>query len=152
MDKAKKVRAFISLFEYFRYAETMRYWFNFHATDPTTVSEDPSQFPEVIDPRAHGDAVLGMLWSATMYVVIEGWRKLKLRDLKIDHLLESEIVDILRRFRNVTYHYQLDHIRDPRFQALMNPDRLLWKGILSQAFREFFGRQNDADSEYARWL
>lgn len=39
-------------------------------------------------------------WYAGLYVVIEGWQELKLSDEKIDVLLHSENVELLKRFRN----------------------------------------------------
>ncbi|MBH03708.1 MAG: hypothetical protein CMP08_06240 [Xanthomonadales bacterium] len=45
---------------------------------------------------------------ASMFVVIEGWKKLKLRDQKIEEILDQnrEGVDLLRRARNAVYHFQ----------------------------------------------
>lgn len=47
------------------------------------------------------------LWYASVYVVIEGWISLGLKDPVIDSLLSNQVmVDRLRRFRNATYHFQ----------------------------------------------
>lgn len=45
-------------------------------------------------------------WYGGLYVVIEGWRELELTNETVDRLLESPNVDLLRRFRNGTFHFQ----------------------------------------------
>jgi hypothetical protein len=45
-------------------------------------------------------------WYAGLYVVIEGWKELKLNDPEIDKLLDSRYVDLLRKFRNGMFHFQ----------------------------------------------
>jgi hypothetical protein len=55
-------------------------------------------------------SVMYMSYSyATLYVVIEGWRQLKLTDPTIDDLLRSPNVNLLRRFRNGAYHFQPEY-------------------------------------------
>jgi hypothetical protein len=53
-------------------------------------------------------------WYGALYVVIEGWRELKLADTGIDNLLESPNVDLLRKYRNGVFHFQADY-NDKRF-------------------------------------
>ena len=45
---------------------------------------------------------------ASMYVAIEGWEQLKLRDAEIERILQEnkEGVVLLRRARNAVYHFQ----------------------------------------------
>lgn len=45
---------------------------------------------------------------ASMYVVIEGWEQLNIKDEKIDNILEKnkEGLALLRRARNAVYHFQ----------------------------------------------
>lgn len=45
-----------------------------------------------------------------IYLVIEGWKELKLKDEKIDRLISSPYVERLRLFRNATFHYQKEPI------------------------------------------
>ena len=40
------------------------------------------------------------LWYGCLYVVIEAWRELGLRDREVDSLLTSAHADLLRRYRN----------------------------------------------------
>lgn len=55
------------------------------------------------------DSIALSLWYATVYVVIEGWRKAGLADSEVDELLGDDRVDDLRRFRNQVFHYQLEY-------------------------------------------
>src|SRR4051794_23802549 len=49
------------------------------------------------------------VWYALLYVVVEEYKELKLRNCEIDKLLsEADRVDLLRLFRNATFHYQED--------------------------------------------
>jgi hypothetical protein len=59
---------------------------------------------------------LGLLsyWYASLYVVIEGWRDLKLEDQDVARLLASPHVETLRRYRNGAFHFQTS-LTDPRF-------------------------------------
>lgn len=46
------------------------------------------------------------LWCASLYVVIEGWKQLKLHDSVIDDLLTSPNLARLEQFRHGVFHYQ----------------------------------------------
>lgn len=53
-----------------------------------------------------------------IYLVIEGWKDLKLSDSRIDKLIDSPFVDRLRLFRNATFHYQKDPMSWKHLQFL----------------------------------
>jgi len=57
-------------------------------------------------------------WYAGLYVVIEGWKALKLSDQVIDRLLHSGNVALLKRYRNGTFHFQKTYY-DARFIELI---------------------------------
>lgn len=57
-------------------------------------------------------------WYAGLYVVIEGWKALKLSDQAIDTLLQSGNVELLKRYRHGTFHFQKTYY-DARFSDLM---------------------------------
>jgi hypothetical protein len=46
-------------------------------------------------------------WLATLFVVSEGWKKLKVADVEINTLIAQHL-DSLRLFRNAVYHFQRD--------------------------------------------
>jgi len=59
-------------------------------------------------------------WYASLYVVVEGYRELGLHDPKLDVLLTSPHVELLRRYRNGVDHFQKDYF-DGRFVDFMGP-------------------------------
>ena len=78
-------------------------------------------------------------WYGGLYVVIEGWRELELTDETVDRLLESPNVDLLRRFRNGTYHFQKQYF-DSRFLDLIveGENVVQWVRGVREAFSQFF--------------
>lgn len=66
--------------------------------------------PHDIDNNEDGWNFIGLMsaWYASLWVVVEGWKELKLDDPSIDELLEAapKYVDLLRRYRNGVFHYQ----------------------------------------------
>ena len=76
-------------------------------------------------------------WYAALYVVIEGYQELELHDPKIDALLTSPNVDLLRRYRNGVDHFQKDYF-DGRFIDFMGPpDTPRWTRELNKEFGRF---------------
>ena len=78
-------------------------------------------------------------WYAGLFVVIEGWRKLQLRDSAIDPLLTSQNVDLLKRYRNGVFHFQSDY-HDERFLGFIRDgqDAVAWVRALNQEFGRYF--------------
>jgi hypothetical protein len=78
-------------------------------------------------------------WYGGMYVVIEGWKDLGLSDPEIDNLLNSPNVDLLRRYRNGTFHFQRDYF-DERFIGFMKDSKnsVQWIRELRKQFSRFF--------------
>ena len=79
-------------------------------------------------------------WYSELYVVIEGWQKLKLIDPRIHDLLnKTDFVDLLRRYRNGVFHFQKDYF-DQRFANVWfeKRDFVIWVGLLNSEFGRFF--------------
>ena len=85
-------------------------------------------------------------WYASMYVIIEGWKQLGLSDPKIDNLLKSANVDLLKRYRNGVFHFQKKYFNE-RFMDFIDSG---WKAIkwirelrkeLSRFFLDWFEQQ-----------
>ena len=76
---------------------------------------------------------------AGMYVVIEGWRELKLYDSEIEELLKSPYVEELKRYRNGMYHFQRN-VFDDRFIKFLSgdTDSAEWIIKLNKAFGRWF--------------
>mgnify|MGYP001603328725 FL=1 len=79
------------------------------------------------------------VWYALLYVVVEGYRELKLQDPEVDALLErEECVDTLRRFRNAVFHYQDDPLTEKLLGFLETPESEVWVQQVNRAFERFF--------------
>lgn len=76
---------------------------------------------------------------ALLYVVIEGYKDLKLRDDNIDNLLAEEVyVDKLCRLRNALFHYQKD-IRPAKLMEFIELEGSAeWIKKLDKSFENFF--------------
>lgn len=84
-------------------------------------------------------------WYAGLYVVVEGWRELDLRDPEVDQLLASANVEPLRRYRNGVFHFQRQYF-DERFVGLLadGENVVNWVRSLNQALgRVFLERLDD---------
>lgn len=51
-------------------------------------------------------------WYGALYVVVEGYNELHLSDAVVDDLLKSENVELLKRYRNGSFHYQSNYYDD----------------------------------------
>jgi len=78
-------------------------------------------------------------WFSGLYVVIEGWQQLQLKDKEIASLLNSKNVQLLRRYRNGIFHFQKDYF-DERFLIFLRGgiSRIEWIRKLHQEFDRFF--------------
>jgi hypothetical protein len=78
-------------------------------------------------------------WYGGLYVVIEGWKSLKLSDARIDELLNSPNVELLRRYRNGVFHFQSNY-HDKRFHEFMSQgtDEVVWVRSLNEQFGRYF--------------
>lgn len=78
-------------------------------------------------------------WYGGLYVVIEGWRTLKLRDPMIGRLLSSRNVGLLRRYRNGVFHFQRTYY-DKRFSGLIldGENVVDWVRTLNREFGRYF--------------
>lgn len=76
-----------------------------------------------------------------MYLVIEGWKDLKLADPKIDELITSPFVDRLRLFRNATFHYQKEPLSWKHLQFFGTEEEHTekWLKALYNELQRFFG-------------
>lgn len=78
-------------------------------------------------------------WYASLYVVIEGWRELDLHDQEIDGLLDSPLVDLLRRYRNGVFHFQREYADDRFFDFIREGEKAVeWVRCLNPAFGRWF--------------
>ena len=81
------------------------------------------------------------LWYGSLFVVIEGWEALKLKDDTINDLLveHDNLKSLLRRYRNGVYHFQ-PKLLDNRFIAFgqTRDNSYLWAKLLHEEFVRYF--------------
>lgn len=79
------------------------------------------------------------VWYSLMYVVVEGYRALKLQDAEIDELLKrSDYVEALRLFRNSNFHFQNDPFSTKFMSFIELDESTQWARRLNKAFKKFF--------------
>ena len=122
------IEGVVSLHRYYIWANRMR-----------------THFDEII-PNVHNnisaeiEANLYMgYWYSGLYVVIEGWQELKLSDDKIDQLLASPNVRLLKRYRHGVFHFQKKY-SDERFIEFMRDgdNEVHWVRTLNLEFGRYF--------------
>jgi hypothetical protein len=77
-------------------------------------------------------------WYGGLFVVCEGWQELGLSDAKVDPLLDSPNLDLLKRYRHGAFHFQKDYFdgRFLQFEAEQNSAK--WVHDLSEALGDWF--------------
>lgn len=74
------------------------------------------------------------VWFALLYVVVEGWRKWKFFDTKVDPLLTAIHIDELKQYRHAIFHAEeFDAPAVMLFES--KPDRSKWISELSNELR-----------------
>ena len=78
------------------------------------------------------------LWFSTLYIVIDGWPALRQRDAALTPLLRSPNKNLLRRFRDATFH--ASHWDDAGMAPLIAKGQASfeWVQQVTLAFRRFF--------------
>lgn len=78
-------------------------------------------------------------WYAGLYVVVEGWRESNLKDEKIDNLLTSKNIDLLRRYRNGVFHFQTEYYDDRLITFIKDGENCVeWIRELNNEFGRYF--------------
>ena len=79
------------------------------------------------------------LWYGLLYVVIEGWKTLKIQDVIINNLLTSPNTEMLKEYRNAVFHYSKKRYYDNRFEAFYKETTSgKWARELNSEFSRFF--------------
>lgn len=76
------------------------------------------------------------LWFSTLYIVVEAWPRLRHNDPTITRLLRSPYKQLLKNFRNATFHPS--HWSDRRLHDLVDAEAIFtWAQALTEAFWHF---------------
>jgi hypothetical protein len=127
-----KVKQILSWARYLYFADLARRNFDEFAISPHDVEKWPDWWRFF---------ALMSQWYAAEYVVIEGWRDVRLQDKIIDEMLNRcpDLVELLRRYRNGVFHYQPKLI-EPRFtDFLLRGDQAVeWIHYLHGEFERYY--------------
>jgi hypothetical protein len=78
-------------------------------------------------------------WYGGMFVVIEGWKRLGLKDTEIDLLLSrQDLIAALERHRHGSFHYHPEYFDDKLLGFMMRPDAAVWIRQLREAMSRWF--------------
>lgn len=129
MDDSKKFYYTVSLHRYFIWANRQREFF-YDCLKDDKKEKNGIEIEQVM---------YMSLWYAGLYVVCEGWIELKLQDSKIENLINSKNLDLLRLYRNATYHFQKEYYHE-KFGKLISEgeDVVKWVRELNNEFGRFF--------------
>lgn len=126
----------ITLHRYFIWADRMKVHFDrvLRGIKPIPINDELFKKEEGIETFMYMS-----LWYGMFYVLIEGWQELGLEDEKIDKLLESRNVDLLRLYRNGVFHFHKEYY-DEHFTKLMSEGQDIANWI------------RDLRDEFSRWF
>ena len=90
---------------------------------------------------AIGPGIFMSYWYGSLYVVIEGWRQLRLTDPKIDPLLLSPNVRLLKKYRDGVFHFQKNYFDDRFLGFIKAKDSVEWVRTIHSELGEYFRRE-----------
>ena len=138
----------VSLHRYYSWARTLRTHFERPFKEWHEKGLKEENVEEWFGPTGMGEGVALMsYWYAALYVVIEGWRELGLKDDRIDELLTSEHADRLRVHRNATCHYQAEYFVKKWNRFEKEPGSVEWVWALDREFSRFFMKHTKDNME-----
>lgn len=122
-----------SLYRYFIWADRLREYFE----KAIVTSKEMESSLESMWADDYG--LFMSHWYGALYVVVEGWKGMGLKDPVVDKLLESTNVDLLRQFRNGAFHFQKEYF-DNRFTKFWYDSKqtVHWVRKLNIALGRFF--------------
>jgi len=129
MTAEDRIRAFVSLCRYRSWSVSLR------AIVAPTLREYEDGAQQLTGPLV---AFLNYGF-ASLFVISEGWRELKIPDERIANVLSEDHLEVLRRYRNGVFHFQRD-FGDDRFLGILQAgtDTLRRVKELDAAYDAFF--------------
>ena len=147
MEEAEIVNRRLSIFRYFTWSEELREEYGKARREKfPAVGKSYDQGKGMPYAEAMHAEMYMHLWFSMLYVVIEGWQKLKTGDDVLSPLLRSPCKDLLRRFRNSTFHP--DDLMAPKSRGLVQKgeEAYVWVEEVQAAFRGYFRDIREAES------
>ena len=89
------------------------------------------------------------LWYACLFVVVEGWRREKIRDQAVTTLLrDTKKLALLEGYRNAVFHYGSSYIDARQEKLFKEPNFVEWVWALHDAISDFFLQDEADDGEF----
>jgi hypothetical protein len=126
--RAAKQSEIHALHRYFIWADRMR-WHLDHEILPRRESATETMF---LHPYMS-------YWYGGMFVVVEGWRRLRLEDTEIDLLLgRKDLLAALESHRHGSFHYHPEYFDEKLLAFMSQPDSAEWIRRLREAMSRWF--------------
>ncbi len=128
-----------SLYRYALWADMLRVQFETSLARDRQEIESRLQTKQFVFDRKLLEFEMYMfLWLGVLYTVIEGWPMLKTNESKIKILLRSRFKDLLRDFRNATFHPE--DFDDARIRVMVatGQEFIEWAKEVTLEFNSFF--------------
>jgi hypothetical protein len=137
LDRPKDRATVVNMASKSDYLTLHRYFLN--ASRNRSLFINQLQIEELDHPhtRIHLD-----LWYACLFVVIEGWRKERIRDQSVTHLLrQRKKVELLEGCRNAVFHYDSIYTGPRQEKLFKDSDFVDWVTRLHNAIGDYLLRQ-----------
>jgi hypothetical protein len=154
MNKDKSLLKLVALHRHWIVADAVRVVLRHKVVTPKEEEEEIKKFGlEYAMVAEHASMVCRMqVWYALLFVVIEGYRELGFKHEGLDQVLaQEEYVDLLRRFRNATFHYQPDPLNDKLIDFLAKEDSEHWIANLNKQMNAMFMEVLPIKEQIAKW-
>jgi len=129
----------VSLYRYVSWADMLRMQFeNALTRDRQELEHRLKAKKHAFEPKLLESELYICLWLSILYIVIEGWPRLKINQPQITKLLRSRFKDLLHNFRNATFHPE--EYDDARLQTLVakGQESIDWARKVTFEFKSFF--------------
>ena len=129
----------VSLYRYVFWADMLRMQFeNALTRDRQELEHRLKAKKYTFEPKLLESEMYICLWLSVLYIVIEGWPSLKIKQPQITKLLRSHFKDLLHSYRNATFHPE--EYDDARVQALVDKGKesIDWARKVTFEFKSFF--------------
>ena len=138
MDTEERIKI-ATLYRYYLYAVVMRENFKNQKIEDFINKLDNHPTSVLLFFSSEAGIYMTYLYSA-IYLVIEGWKDLKLSDEKINELINSPNTDKLMLLRNDTFHYQKEPLSTKLIQFFGSEEEATekWINELYGEFGRFF--------------
>ena len=135
----EQIKIAVNLFRYTMWANSMMDKFEkVLVRDHSKIKKQMKENQFVFDEKLLESEMYHCLWFGILYIVIEGWPRLRIRNEPITKLLRSPNKKLLKNFRDATFHpedYDDERILDMMSVGQSSID---WAREVTIEFKKFF--------------